>query len=286
MRTKGYEISIAWNDRFLLAGKTFNYHIKATLADYQSIIDKYNNDTKSIGKTNYPDYYEGMKIGEIWGYVCNGLWQSQEDIDLAEAAAVEAGQKYYMPGILTSNNQKLYPGDVKFEDLNGNGYIDQGAGTVNDPGDRKIIGNKEPRYIYSFNIGANWNNIFVSAFLQGVGKQDWYPSNECGAFWGQYNRPYNQMPKWHLNNYWTEDNRGAYLPRYAGYYYPAHKGVYAANTRYLQNVAYLRLKNVQIGYNIPVNLLKPLKLTGASIYFLERIYLPGLHFTNAAKILI
>lgn len=267
MRTKGYEVSIAWNDRFLLAGKTFNYHIKATLADYQSIIDKYNNDTKSLGKTNYPDYYEGMKIGEIWGYVCNGLWQSQEDIDLAEAAAVEAGQRYYMPGILTSNNQKLYPGDVKFEDLNGNGYIDQGSGTVNDPGDRKIIGNKEPRYVYSFNIGANWNNIFVSAFLQGVGKQDWYPSNESGAFWGQYNRPYNQMPKWHLNNYWTEDNRGAYLPRYAGYYYPAHKGVYAANTRYLQNVAYLRLKNIQIGYNIPVSLLKPLKLTGASVYF-------------------
>ena len=267
MSTKGFEISISWNDEISLAGKPFRYNIKASLADYQSTIDKYNNEKKTLGTTNYPNYYEGMKIGEIWGYVCNGLWQYQADIDAAEAGAVAAGQSYYMPGILTAVDQKLEPGDVKFEDLNGNGYIDQGAGTADDPGDRKIIGNREPRYIYSFNLGAEWNNLFISAFFQGVGKQDWYPSNESGAFWGQYNRPYNQMLKWHLNNYWTEDNRDAYLPRYAGYYYPAHKGDYAANTRYLQNVAYLRLKNIQIGYNLPSKWIKPLKLTAASIFF-------------------
>lgn len=266
MTTRGFEISVSWNDRFTLAGKPFKYHIKATLADYQSTIEKFNNSTKALGKINYPTYYEGMKIGEIWGYVCNGLWQTQEEIDIAEAKAKENGQSFYMPGILTSKNQKLHPGDVKFEDLNGNGYIDQGASTVDNPGDRRIIGNKEPRYIYSFNIGAEWNNIFINTFFQGVGKQDWYPSNECGAFWGQYNRPYNQMPKWHLGNYWTEENTSAYLPRYAGYYYPAHKGVYAANSRYLQNVAYLRLKNIQIGYNFPKKLIAPLKLSAASVY--------------------
>lgn len=267
MNTKGYEISLAWNDVVKVADKPLHYYFKATLSDYRSTIDKYNNSSKAIGRTNSPNYYEGMRIGEIWGYESNGLWQSQEEIDAAMVKVAEAGQRYYMPGITTSRNQKLYCGDIKLEDLNGNGYIDNGAATATDPGDRKVIGNSEPRYIYSFNLGGEWNNIFVSAFFQGVGKQDWYPSNETALFWGQYNRPYNQIPKWHMDNYWTEENTGAYLPRYAGFYYPANKGVYAANTRYLQNAAYLRLKNIQIGYNIPAKLLKPLKLTAASIYF-------------------
>lgn len=117
------------------------------------------------------------------GFVSNGLWQDQAGIDAAEAAAKAAGQSYYNPLMQTSKTYKLYPGDIKFEDLNGNGYIDRGQNTVDDPGDRKIIGNEEPRYIYSFTLSADWNNIWVSAF-QGVGKQDWYPSNEASTFWG------------------------------------------------------------------------------------------------------
>lgn len=271
MTTRGYEISLIWNDSFKLADKTFNYSIRATLADYQSTIDRFNNATQSIGELNYPgyygNYYDGMKIGEIWGYVCNGLWQTQEEIDLAEARAKEAGQKFYMPGIPTSSDKKLRPGDIKLEDLNGNGYIDAGSNTVDNPGDRKVIGNTEPRYIYSLNLSGDWNNVFFSVFFQGVGKQDWYPFSESGAFWGQYNRPYNQMPKWHLNNYWTEENPDAYLPRYTGYYYPFYKGNFVANTRYLQNIAYIRLKNIQIGYNIPSKILKSVGLSSAKIYF-------------------
>lgn len=80
--------------------------------------------------------------------------------------------------------------------------------------------------------------------FDGVGKQDWYPSGES-SFWGQYNRPYNQVPTWHLNNYWTEDNPNAYLPRYSGYYNPLYKGT--ANTRYLQDVSYIRLKTSSLG---------------------------------------
>lgn len=271
MTTNGFEISVEWNDHFKLANKPFSYSIKATLADYQSTIDKFNNTSKNFGTLNYPDYYgnyyNGMKVGEIWGYVCNGLWQTQEEIDLAEAKAKAAGQRYYMPGIPTSKDKKLRPGDIKIEDLNGNGYIDTGANTIDNPGDRKIIGNTEPRYIYSFNLNADWNNIFISAFFQGVGKQDWYPFSESGAFWGQYNRPYNQIPKWHMGNYWTEDNPDAYLPRYTGYYYPFYKGNFVANTRYLQNVAYLRLKNLQIGYTFSRSIVKRFGLSSLSIYF-------------------
>lgn len=268
MTTRGYEMAIRWNDSFNLAGKPFNYGLKASLVDYKSIIDKFNNRKKELSTAAYnTNYYAGMVVGEIWGFVSNGLWQNQDEIDAAEAGALAAGQKYYNPLMQTSKTYKLYPGDIKFEDLNGNGYIDRGQNTVDDPGDRKIIGNSEPRYIYSFGIDLEWNNIFLSAFFQGVGKQDWYPSNEASVIWGQYNRPYAQMPKWHLNNYWTEDNPDAYLPRYAGYYAPFYKGTNNANTRYLMDVSYIRLKNLQVGYTLPSKWTDAIRMKKVSIFF-------------------
>lgn len=268
MTTNGYEFTIKWNDSFEVAGKPLNYGIKASLVDYVSVIDRYNNATKSLSTSAYnTSYYEGMVIGEIWGFVSNGLWQNQADIDVAEAGAVAAGQKYYNPLMQTSKTYKLYPGDIKFEDLNGNGYIDRGSNTVDDPGDRKIIGNYEPRYIYSFGLDLEWNGIFLSAFFQGVGKQDWFPSNESSSLWGQYNRPYGQMPKWHINNYWTEDNPDAYLPRYAGYYAPFYKGTNCANTRYLMDVSYIRLKNLQVGYTLPTKWTDAIHMKKVSVFF-------------------
>lgn len=268
MTTRGHEMTIRWNDSFNLAGKPFNYGLKASLVDYKSIIDKFNNRKKELSTAAYnTNYYAGMVVGEIWGFVSNGLWQNQDEIDAAEAGALAAGQKYYNPLMQTSKTYKLYPGDIKFEDLNGNGYIDRGQNTVDDPGDRKIIGNSEPRYIYSFGIDLEWNNIFLSAFFQGVGKQDWYPSNEASVIWGQYNRPYAQMPKWHLNNYWTEDNPDAYLPRYAGYYAPFYKGTNNANTRYLMDVSYIRLKNLQVGYTLPSKWTDAIRMKKVSIFF-------------------
>lgn len=267
MTTRGYELILSWNDSFMLGGRPFSYGIKATLADYYSIIDKYNNATRSLSTSNTnTNYYEGMRLGEIWGYVSNGLWQTQEEIDAAEAFAQANGQEFYNPLMSTSDNMKLYPGDIKFEDLNGNGYIDRGSNTVDDPGDRRIIGNSEPRYIYSFGIDLEWNSIYLSAFFQGVGKQDWYPDNES-AFWGQYNRPYDNMPTWHVGNYWTEDNRDAYLPRYTGYYGPFYNGNYFANIRYLQNAAYIRLKNLQVGYTLPVKWTQKAGMQKVTVFF-------------------
>ncbi|GAA4779941.1 TonB-dependent receptor [Olivibacter ginsenosidimutans] len=241
MTTKGYEISVSYNDQFELANKPLRLGVKATLADYKSTIDRYNNTTGVL-----TDYYVGQSVGEIWGYVTQGLFQSQAEIDSAPKQTL----------IKSSNSGKVYPGDVRFADLDGNGVIDYGTNTIGDHGDKTIIGNKEPRYMYSFNLNLNWSNFSLGAFFQGVGKQDWYPSNES-IFWGQYNRPYNNLPTWHLNNYWTEDNPDGYFPRYAGYNESIKVN---PQTRYLQNVAYLRLKNLQLGYNLPKSLVSKWRL--------------------------
>lgn len=247
MTTRGWEITLTWRDQFSLVGKPFNYEIRGTLSDYISKIDRYNNSDKSLS-----DYYEGQTVGEIWGYVTEGLFKDQADIDS------HASQKL----IQSSSKNIWYPGDVKIKDLNNDGVIDYGTNTLDDHGDKTVIGNSLPRFSYSLNLSADWNNFFVSAFFQGVGKQDWYPSSEC-IFWGQYNRPYNNMPTWHQDNYWTEENPNAYLPRYTGYNSSVKSTV---QTRYLQNVAYIRLKNLQIGYNLPKQFISKACMPNARIY--------------------
>ena len=247
MTTKGWEITLTWRDQFTLAEKPFNYEIRGTLSDYISTIDRYNNQTG-----NLDDYYAGKRVGEIWGYVTEGLFKDQADIDS------HADQTL----IQSSSKRITYPGDVKIKDLNGDHVIDYGNNTVDDHGDKTVIGNALPRYAYSINLSGDWNNFFLSAFFQGVGKQDWYPSSEC-IFWGQYNRPYNNMPTWHQGNYWTEDNTDAYLPRYAGYNASLKS---TPQPRYLQNVAYIRLKNLQFGYTLPQPIVSKAKLQNVRVY--------------------
>ena len=135
------------------------------------------------------------------------------------------------------------------------------------PGDRYIIGNSSPRYMYGMNLSADWNGIFFSAFFQGVAKQDWFPSTEAGVFWGQYNRPYNKLPKWHLDNHWTPETPDAYLPRYVSRLANRPGGILTqAQSKYLQNVAYIRLKNIQLGYNLPLKLISKIHATNARVY--------------------
>ena len=255
MSTYGFELSLSYNDSWMVAGAPLNFGIKATLADSRSFIDKYNNPTGDLS-----DYYVGQEVGEMWGYVCNGLFQNQTQID-----------DYYGPGDPYVNTKMPFadgyivaPGDMIVEDLNGNKIIDSGAGTVTDPGDRTIIGNSSSRFRYSFTVNLEWYGVYASAFFQGVGKRDWYPSWEC-PFWGQYNRPYNQAPKWMIGNYWTKDNPDAYLPKYTGYYNPFVAG--QVNSRYLQDASYIRLQNLQVGWNLPKKWLEPLRLSAVTIYF-------------------
>ena len=267
LSTRGFELTLIWKDTFKLAGKPFGYSIKGTLADYVSRIDKFNNDLMKIGGSNTPEYYTGMIIGERWGFTSYGLWQSQEDIDAAEAGARAAGQPHYDSLNQMDHNYNLHPGDIKIEDLNGNGFIDRGDQTLGNPGDRSIIANVEPRFLYSFTFSGDWNNFYASVFFQGVGKRDHITGGDSGLIWGQYNRGYNQIPKWQLGNYWTEDNPDAWMPRYSSRMSPFYSIQRRANTRYILDASYIRLKNITFGYNLPDKWVKPLHLSRASIFF-------------------
>jgi TonB-linked SusC/RagA family outer membrane protein len=251
LKTTGWEMTLSWQDQFNAGSKPFNYGITVNAAHYEAIITKYNNPNKNLN-----DYYVGEKLGEIWGYKTEGFWTA-DDVD--QAAAMNKN--------ISNNSSVWLPGDIKYADLNKDGVISHGNQTVNNPGDMVIIGNETPRYTYGFGVNADWNNFFFAAFFQGRGRTDWYPSPEADAFWGQYNRPYNAALKSQLGHIWTEDNPNAYWPRYRGYVaLSGDRELSVPQTKYLQNAAYLRLKNIQFGYNLPQKLISKIKMTNASVY--------------------
>ena len=252
LTTKGWEMTLSWNDKFMVKNKPFNYDVRLTLADNKATITKYNNPQKRLDS-----YYVGQVIGEIWGYETEGFFTSAADVTSHASQA----------GINSTLSGQSFAGDIKLKDRNKDGFVNPGLSTVDNPGDRYIIGNSSPRYLYGINLSADWDGIFLSAFFQGVGKQDWFPSTEAGIFWGQYNRPYNKLPKWHLDNHWTPETPNAYLPRYVARQANRDGGILTkAQTRYLQNVAYLRLKNVQLGYNLPKNIISKIHATNVRVY--------------------
>ena len=255
LTTRGWEASLTWNDKLGNSKKPVRYNVRLTLSDNKSKIDRYNNPTKLLS-----DYYEGQTLGEIWGYETEGFF-----VDAADIAA-HAKQN---PQMRASPTNLWYPGDIKLRDLNKDNLINVGENRVGNSGDRKIIGNSLPRYSYGINLGADWHNISFSVFFQGVGKQQWYPSTETEMFWGQYNRPYNNIPTFHLGNMWTPENINAYFPRTMSRAASSNtnRTLGVAQTRYLQNVAYLRMKNIQVGYNLPSAWISRIGARSVRVYF-------------------
>jgi TonB-linked SusC/RagA family outer membrane protein len=254
LKTNGWETSLTWRDKFTVASKPLNYSIRFTMADNTSKITRYNNPDKLLN-----DYYEGQVIGEIWGYTTEGFFIDDEDV---------LNHAKQSPQMRASPTNIWFAGDIKLADLNGDGFVNIGTNRVSDPGDRKIIGNNAPHYNYGITLNADWSNFFLTTFFQGVGKQQWYPSTESEIFWGQYNRPYNNIPVFHLGNMWTPENTNAYFPRTmsraASSSSSRELGV--AQTKYLQNIAYLRLKNLQFGYNLPKNLVSKIGAQDLRVY--------------------
>lgn len=245
LQTEGWEIRLTWNDRFQLNKKEFKYSLSGSLGDYQTTITKYDNSNKLLS-----DYYEGMKLGEIWGYKIDGLFN-----DDAEAAAYSSQVNMDAVNVILLSSVDNYyrGGDMKYIDLDGDHVISAGAGTVDNPGDREIIGNAIPRYSYTFGGNASWNNIDFSILFSGVAKQDWYPTTEAETFWFGYSRPYTTyLSKDFLSMTWTDDNPNGYFPRIRGYQTFDGGQLFYTNDRYLQNVAYCRLKNLTLGYTVPV----------------------------------
>ncbi len=260
LETKGFEVSLAWRDQFALIGKPFNFNFSLGVSDYTSIITKYDNPTNLLS-----NYYIGQKIGEIWGYAIDGYFRSDEE---AQNFTIDQSlinkQRINSPGVWS----KLQAGDIKFIDLNDDKKITPGKNTLDDPGDRKIIGNTTPRYRFGLNLGFNWNGLDFSSFVQGIGRRDWYPGSNADKFWGPYSRPYYSfIPQDFEKDVWTPENPNAYFPMLRGY--TALNGgndLNSPNDKYIQNAGYIRLKNLVVGYTLPKKLMKKFNIEKLRVY--------------------
>lgn len=242
LRTNGFEFVIEWRDRI----QDFSYSAKFLLADAVSTITSYYNPQKLLSGA----FYEGAQLGEIWGFTTVGLFESDQ-----QAQDPTIDQSYLSP-------LEWRAGDVHYKDINGDGKVDIGENTVDKPGDQSIIGNSTPRYTFSALISSSWKGFDFNMLWQGVAKRDL--ALDGSLYWGMVGSKWWNIGLEEHMDYWTEENTDAYWPR--PYYTNWEDKNHQTQTRYLQNGAYLRLKSLQFGYTLPVNLTQKVKISNLRIY--------------------
>lgn len=260
MKTNGWELQIDYNHAF---NKDFAIYGTFTLSDAKSEITKWNNTTGALNS-----WYKGKKLGEIWGFETDRYFNSS---DVNQDGTLKTGtpdQSY-----LQNGSFRFGAGDIKYKDLNKDGKIDTGKGTIDDHGDLKRIGNQLPRYEYSLRVGAMLKGFDVEVLLQGVGKRDMWSTSSLfipHAAGAQMNIFENQL------DYWTESNQNARFPRpYINGAFGSLSGLpgnsgcnnFAPQTKYLNNLAYLRIKNFTVGYTLPQNLTRKIFVEKLRFYF-------------------
>ncbi len=149
MKSYGFEFQIGWRDNI----KDFKYGVNFNISDAQQEVTRYpKNESKYLGK-----YYKGRKLGDIWGYTTIGIAQTDEEMK-AHLAKVNQSA-------LGSN---WGAGDIMYADLDGDGYVNSGAYTLEDHGDLRIIGNDTPRFNFGLNLDASWKGFDIRMFFQGT----------------------------------------------------------------------------------------------------------------------
>lgn len=259
MKTNGWELEINYNHSF---NKDFSVYGTFTMADAKSKITKWNNTTGALN-----GYYEGKELGEIWGFTTDRYYTAA-DFNADGTPKDGISQKK-----LTTGSFVYGPGDIKYVDLNGDKEISSGKGTIDDHGDIKRIGNALPRYEWSLRLGANYSGFDFEVLFQGVGKRDMWTTSSLfvpHAAGAQMNIFEEQL------DYWTESNQNAAYPRpYINAAFGSLSGLpgnsgcnnFAPQTKYLQNLAYTRVKNVTLGYTIPSALTKKVSIDKVRVYF-------------------
>ena len=283
LHTDGWELSVNYGHMF---DNGLSVSATATLADAVTTITKYGA-TQSID-----DWYVGKTYGEIWGYRVDRLYQNSDfEWQNGSLVRVEANDPsnpanyQYAHYKMTDPNAPLQgrfnasssvmfgPGDVKYRDLDGDGIINDGKRLLDDHGDLDIIGNTTPRYEYSFRLDLGWKGIDFSMFWQGIGKRDMWGSSSLTL--PGFNSSDGSMAAAFADNFWYEEFKdGSLVDSHYDAFYPRAYNMgngtsgfnLLTNDRYLLNMAYLRLKNVTLGYSLPMNLIRKINMQKARIY--------------------
>jgi TonB-linked SusC/RagA family outer membrane protein len=242
LETTGWELSTKYTDGF---ANGLKYDVSLVVADTRSKVIKFSGNPQQL----IASLYEGKQMGEIWGYETVGLFQTSDEIKAAPVQTQISGGVWR-------------PGDVRYADLDGDGKISLGNSTIANPGDRRIIGNSTPRYQFGINGNLAWKNFDFNMFWQGTGKRDYWTGSYL--FWGLINGTNINggigTPEMYYNS-WTPERTDAFYPAFK----PALKNM-QVQSRYLLNAAFIRLKNVTLGYTVPESLSRKIKIERLRVF--------------------
>ncbi|MCF0163862.1 MAG: TonB-dependent receptor [Bacteroidales bacterium] len=304
LSTRGWELELNWGKIF---NNGFSINITGTIADARSIVTEYGTNLK------IDNWYKGKVYGEIWGYQVDRLYQYDDFQHDANGNLVPGKDKNgnYSINLLSDPNAPTQgyisagtlgsgfgPGDVKYKDLNGDGVIDAGnrilykvdangnpildekGNKIADYGDLCVIGNTTPRYEYSARVDLGFKNFDLSIFFQGIGKRDMWGSSSLTL--AGFNTSDGSMAQTFAGDFWyeTKDATGKVIDSNYGAFYPRAANGSNGNSlnmqpsdRYLINMAYLRLKNVTLGYTIPEKLTRKIMIDKFRVYVSLENYL-------------
>ena len=245
---RGFEFNINWRDQFNVKGSPLSYGVRAGLSDYIGYVVEYeDNETGAIGS-----FTPGQIFGELYGVKSAGIAQNMDEV--LQNVLRETG--FY------------YPGDLFFQDTNGDGLSNSGFGSNNygtsggflySQGDRERLGFSYPRYQYNVAMNANWKGFSLSLLLQGVGHQKEYYANKFN--FGTFNFISVEQQE---RGWWTANNTDAFFPR--AYRYNVNQlRENVVNDQYVNNIAHLRIKNIGLSYNFSSELLSKLSVSKAAI---------------------
>lgn len=279
LRTRGWEINVDWHHNF----GEFSVYAIANLSDYKTKVLYW--DSNNL----INNYYTGKEYGEIWGFETDRYFESAADVAASPSQTLlESGKFHYGAG------------DIKFVDQDGNGVINWGnegeedaVGTPNNHGDLIKIGNTTPRYQYSLRIGGEWKGFDIDMYFQGVGKRDmWTQSAFVMPMMRGVDALYSNQTSYVTAQQVIEENVNQSADFPALYGGGAGRGNISSaivdngcynfypQTKYLVNMAYLRLKNVTVGYTLPHNLTDRVKIEKARVYFTGTNLLDIIDHTN------
>lgn len=256
LRTRGWELMVKWQDQI----KDVHYDVTLMLSDDKTVITEHPELIHGIGETHY---FTGKNMGDIYGYITKGIAKTDREMKNHLVSLPHGGQNAIGSGWAA--------GDIMYEDVNGDGKITPGDGTVENPGDMVVIGNSMPRYRIGANINVSWKGLDLGIMLQGVLKRDFSPGPGNSTFYGATGGSiwWSQALKQHVD-YFRDDaehplglNLDSYYPRplfQNGDKNQQHQ------TRYIQSAAYLRMKNIQLGYTLPVKWTRKIGISTARVF--------------------
>lgn len=242
LKTWGFEASVGYKDRI----GDLQYSVKFILSDAQNKVVHYGGaDTYTLGLNRIR---EGYPIDTYFAYAFDGIIRTQKELD----------DYKQLGGVPTS----IGIGDARFKDLNGDGKISLYSDKPGQDGDVVNVGSITPRYNFGLNLGLRYKNFDFSVFLQGIAKRTLFREGEYSIPWSDWWR---QPPAFYYGQTWNEDRPNAPYPRLS------HGDIrywnYQASTLQKINAAYIRLKNLQIGYSLPAQLIRKVSISQARIYF-------------------